>query len=165
MSLLSLPAGAYSLTWNNTSLGLLEGQPRMVDRPDGIDHKAHLFGSNTIEVVDTGIDSLYVLFTIKEWTAATKSLLWPFGTMGTAGLPFRVASDYRFFPLVLTAEPGSAAATLGPVTRTFPLCGLALRQNRDMALGGPDRNVSIVMQALAVPASGGSHSSVYFLDT
>lgn len=160
-----IPSGAYSLTYNSSDVGILEGQPRLVYRMGGINHTAHLFGANVIEIVDTGIESMFVIFTPKNWNAVTKGIFWPFGTMGDYGKAFRNASDYRLKSLVFTAEPGSPAATKGPVTRTFPLAGLAVGQNLEMAMGGAERNVTVVMQVLAGAESPGSHSSLYFIDT
>lgn len=160
-----IPSGAYSVAWNGLDVGILEGQPRLVFRAGGQDVTAHLFGANVIELIDAGIEAMYCIFTPKNWNSNTKSIFWPWGTMGTAGIPYRRATDYRIYPLVFTAEAGSPAATLGPVTRTLHLAGLALRNNNEWLNGGDNRNIAVTMQILAGPATGGSHSSKYFTDT
>lgn len=157
--------GAYSLYYDENHVGLLEGQPRMVERMAGEPYKGHLFGMNTIDIVYTGVDSLFLLFTLKEWNAVTKSILFPWGaTIGTYGIPFRLATSLAK-TVQLVAAPGSPAATLGPVTRTFELGILAPNSNLETPMGGSARDVPIVLQMLPNPESVGSHSAKYFTDT
>lgn len=166
MGLIAIPAGAYSITWDGNVVGLLEGQPKHVEKIAGIAHKGHLFGDNTIELVDTGIESMFVLFTLKEWSADIKKILWPWNaTMGITGVPFKVASDARLKALVFTAEAGTRAATLGPVTRTYHQAGLANAQSVEHAIGGGERNIPVIMQVIPVAESPGSRSLKYYTDT
>lgn len=163
------PPGAYEVFYDSTSLGLLEGQPRHIERITGENYKGHLFGNTTIDTVYSGIESMFVLFTLKEWNAATKAVLWPWSnTIGKFGLPFRLGSDLAK-PLQLVAEPNSRAALLGPVTRTYALSILVPNSNLEIPLGGEKRDIPIVMQILPSAASnadpGGVHGANFYIDT
>lgn len=166
MGLLAVAAGAYDLSIDATSLGLFEGMPKHVEKLSGISHKGHLFGDHTIEIVDTGIEAMFILFTVKEWSDIVKELIWPWSaTMGETPVPFKLASDYRAVEIVATAEAGTKAATLGPVTRTYGQAVLANAQQIEHMLGGGERNIPVVMQILPTAESVGSHELVYYIDT
>src|SRR5690242_8850686 len=113
---IDLAVGAYAPTYNGAGPLILEGQPQLAFRAGGTEHRGALFGSNVIEIVDTGIEAAFVIMTRKEWNATTRAIIWPWGTIGQAGVPFGLFSN-RARALVFTAEAGSPAATLGPVTR------------------------------------------------
>lgn len=161
----SIASGAYDVTWNTSnSIGLTEGPIRLQQNVNGLPIRATQWGDTIIDYILRGGGCFGVLV-LKEWTAAVKAFLWPFGsTLGIvdeAGVKF---SNYCA-PFVLTAQTNTPAATLGPVTRTYPLLSVLPGHNLDMPLWAGPRDIVVAVGVLPEPASGGSRKARFFIDT
>lgn len=164
----SIPSGAYDATWeisaSPTDIGLFEGPIRLQQNLIGLPVRASQWGQTIIDYIIQGMGCFGVIV-IKEWTTATKKFMWPFGaTMGIVDEPGKKFSDYCE-QLVLTAQTNTPAATLGPVTRTYPLVAVLPGHNLDMAFGPQERNIVVAVGVLPEPSTEGSRKAKFFTDT
>ena len=164
----SFATGAYDGTWviqsTPQSIGLFEGPVRLQQNINGLPYRATQWGDSIIEYVLRG-GGCFGVCVIKEWTTYTKTFMWPFGsTMGImpeAGVLFSAYCAQ----LVLTAQANTPAATLGPVTRTYPYCAVLPGHNIDMPLWAGPRDIVLALGFLPDPSTGGSRKARFFVDT
>lgn len=164
----SLATGAYDATYviqsTPQSIGLFEGPIRLQQNVNGLPIRATQWGDTIIDYILRGAGCFGVV-TIKEWTTYTKTFLWPYGTsmgiVAEAGVRF---SDYCA-QLVLTAQANTPAATLGPVTRTYPYAAVLPGHNLDMALWAGPRDIVVAVGFLPFPTTTGSRKAQFYTDT
>jgi hypothetical protein len=164
----SIASGAYDATWviqsTPTSIGLFEGPIRLQQNLNGIPVRASQWGDTIIDYIMRGAGCFGVMV-LKEWTTATKAFIWPFGsTMGIVDEPGKKFSDYCT-QLVLTAQVNTPAATLGPVTRTYPYVAVLPGHNLDIALVAGMRDIVVAVGILPEPNSSGSRKARFYTDT
>lgn len=157
---LTLVAGRYTVTFNATSVGLLESNgstdpaieaiplAEAVNQTDG-------WGDADIDFVSRGSNA-FAQFICKEYKAGSIGAAWPFGTWGsflTAGL---MMGDSYAKALVFTAVAGTtAAAAPASVTATY---ALPAPNNPTRLLMGPTlRKVPIRFVLLPYTSSGDKH--------
>lgn len=157
------PPGPYEVTWNGTSIGMMEGSIHHQQMVIGAPIRASLYGQTILDYILQGMFVNAVLV-IKEWNAGSKAALWPFnasqGIVGEAGLLF----NPLYKAMVLTALSGTPAATEGPVTRTYAICGLLPGHNLDVTFGPEERNIPVAFTCLPEPDST-SKRCKFFTDT
>lgn len=158
------PPGPYEVIWNGNSIGMMEGSVRAGQQVIGLPVRASLYGQTILDyILQGGFYSIALV--MKEWNANAKAAQWQFGStpgiVNEAGLLF----NPLYKQMVLTALAGTPAATEGPATRTYPLCGLLPGHNLDITMGPEERNVPVVFGVLPEPESGGSKKTKYFTDT
>lgn len=174
----SFSIGAYDLTYVCSNLvrnvgdssahdiGLTEGPIRLQQNVNGLPIRATQWADTIIDYVMRGGGAFGVVV-LKEWTQYTRFFMWPFGsTMGIVDEPGRKFSDYCS-QLVATAQANTPAATLGPVTRTYPYLACLPGHNLDMALHAGARDIVVAVGVLPAPQDGGSNKrkAVFFTDT
>lgn len=164
----SIPSGPYTATWvidgSARDIGLFEGPIRLQQNLIGQPVMAHQWGRTIIDYIMQGAGCFGVIV-IKEWTSYTKKFIWPFGsTHGIVDEPGKLFSGYCA-QLVLTAVSGTPAATLGPVTRTYPYVATLPGHNLDITLGPTERNVVVAVAVLPEPSAQGSYKAKFFTDT
>ena len=161
----SFATGAYDITWNSGTIGLLEGPVRLQQNVNGLPIRATQWGDTIIDYILRG-GGCFAVIVVKEWTAAIKAFLWPFGsTMGIVDEPGKKFSDY-VEPLVLTAQANSPAATLGPVTRSYPYTAVLPGHNLDFPLWAGPRDIVVAVGVLPAPSGGGSsRKAIFYTDT
>jgi hypothetical protein len=157
------PPGPYEVTWNGTSIGMMEGSIHHQQMVIGAPIRASLYGQTILDYILQGMFVNAVLV-MKEWNAGSKAAMWPFnavqGIVGEAGLLF----NPLYKQMVMTALTGTPAATEGPVTRTYPLSGLLPGHNLDVTMGPEERNVPVAFTCLPEPDST-SKRCKFFTDT
>lgn len=164
----SIPSGAYTGTWVIDSvardIGLFEGPIRHQQNLIAQPVMAHQWGRTIIDYVIQG-GGFFGVIVLKEWTTYTKKFIWPFGsTHGIVDEPGKLFSSYTA-QLVLTAVTGTPAATLGPVTRTYPYVATLPGHNLDITMGPMERNVVVAVAVLPEPSGSGSYKAKFFVDT
>ena len=172
----SIASGAYNITYVINSsvrdIGLTEGPIRLQQNINGIPVRSTQWGDAIIDYILRSGGAFGVLV-IKEWTDYTKYFMWPFGrTSGSPGLGDFGAvpeagvkfSDYCS-QLVLTAEANTPAATLGPVTRTYPYVATLPGHNLDVPFVAGMRDIVCAVGVLPSPYTTGSRKARFFTDT
>lgn len=159
-----LPPGPYTITYKAAAVGLLEGPVRHQQDYSAIPIRAGLWGQTILDYIIAGA-GIFAVFSVKEWNANSKAAMWPFnashGIMPESGKllnPFSGA-------LVLTALPGTPAATEGPATRTYPYAALMPGHKLDVILGVAERNTMLIMCALPEQDSTNTGVAKFFTDT
>ncbi len=165
MSFGTWAAGPYTATWDTNDLGDVEGGWIYQRQASGVIIRADRYGETPIDGIYRGGQFLLITI-IKEWTAATRSMLWPFsptdeGLVGATGRSFVDMSKQ----LVLTAVTGSLAATNGPATRTIPRAIFAPEFNQSVLMGNDQRDVPIALQIFPTEVSASSSDLRLFTDT
>lgn len=149
----TLSFGHYNATWGGVDIGITDGP--MIAR-GGAAFEA-ITADNWGDMVIEGIyraENHFMLITLKEWTATTQSLFFPHSA-ASPGTISNVGSAMTGFGkiLILTAETGSQAASVGPLTITAEI---ALPEgDRDIPFGNVARDVPIVFRLWPYVASGG----------
>lgn len=168
----SFPVGPYQATFATplfsagaaTSIGLVEGPIRHQSNLIALPIRCSLYGQNIIDYINQG-GGVFFVIVLKEWSTGSKGLMHSWSTvMGTFPLTGTLLSPY-FGQLVLTALAGTPAATVGPVTRTYPICGLLPGHNLDEALGPVERNIPLIGCALPQQYSTIVGQPTYHTDT
>ena len=172
----TISSGAYDATYvcNSTgnpaglgtqSIGLTEGPVRLQQNLNGLPIRATQWADTIVDYIMRGGGAFGVIV-IKEWTQYTKYFLWPFGsTLGIVDEPGKKFSDYCS-QLVLTAQANTPAATLGPVTRTYPYLAVLPGHNLDIPLWAGPRDVVVAVGVLPQPSGGGSsRKALFFTDS
>lgn len=160
----SFATGAYDATYNSAALGLFEGPVRLQQNVNGLPIRATQWGDTIIDYILRGAGCFGVVV-VKEWTTAIKTFLWPYGaTMGIVSEPGTKFSDY-VQSLVLTAQANTPAATLGPVTRTYPYCAVLPGHNNDMPLWAGPRDIVVALGFLPEPSTVGGRKAKFFTDS
>jgi hypothetical protein len=157
--------GPYEMTFNGTSVGLLEGEIRHQQNVIGLPIRAGLYGQTIIDYILQGA-GVFLVCTLKEWNAGSKAAMWQYGsTQGIVNEAGLLMSASHAKQIVLTALSGTPAATEGPVTRTYPLAMLLPGHNLEIPMGAVERNVQLVFGVLPEPESAGSKKAKFFTDT
>lgn len=174
MAILSgnFPAGPYQATYQHptmnssaaTTIGLMEGPIRHQQNIAALPIRASLWAQHILNYITQG-GGVFAIVTVKEWDAGSKAFMWPFDTShGIFPIVGTLISAF-FGQLVLTALAGTPAATEGPVTRTYPFCGILPGHNLDITLGPMERNVPLVICMLPEQNSSTVGQAKYFTDT
>lgn len=149
------PPGPYTATFAvaglnggaATDVGLMEGVIRHQQNLIALPIRCSLYGQNIIDYVVQGA-GVFIALVVKEWDAGAKAVMHPFNTaQGIFPLTSTLLNTF-FGQLVLTALAGTPAATEGPATRTYPICGLLPGHNLDITFGPTERNIPIVLCVL-----------------
>lgn len=143
MALGDFAPGYYSMTYDGDDMGLVEGVRRLRRRAN-----AQMITTDKYGLVD-GVykgGECFLAMTFKEWNADIQAALWPFGAdIGEMGLNGRLLTGMAK-AIVLTAEAGTPAATLGPATITANLAILAPENDVEVILGNEQRDVPVLFQ-------------------
>lgn len=150
----TVAVGYYACTWNSSDCGLVSGPRRFRRRGASTPMQADKWGDTDLDGIYRG-GNCYLQMILKEWTATTKSLCWPFGTdVGAVGQPGLLLSSYAK-ALVLTADAGSTAAANGFATLTANLAVVDMdSQEIEWLLGNVERDIPITLKLL--PYTDGS---------
>lgn len=165
----TISSGAYDVTYvmadqSTQGIGLTEGPIRLQQNVNGLPIRATQWGDTIIDYILRG-GGCFGVIVVKEWTAYVKRFLWPFGsTMGIVDEPGVKFSNYCA-QMVLTAQANTPAATLGPVTRTYPYLAVLPGHNIDMALWAGPRDIVVAVGVLPEPSSSGSRKAKFYSDT
>lgn len=153
------PSGVAGYTGSPLSCGLIEGVRRLRRRPEAQTMQADQFGKSDIDAVYQGGNwALSMVF--KEWTAAIRAILWPFGgdastpdwlALGTCG---KLLTDLAG-QIVLTAVTGTPAASNGPATLTFPKAIISPDTDQEIIMGNEPRDIPVVFKLFPYDAGGG----------
>lgn len=144
--------GHYAATWNSLDVGLTEGPKILRRRYSSIEVNTDKFGDGVDGIYKTG--PVFLALTIKEWTSAVRSILWPFDAdLGKVGVNGRLLSDLAQ-AMVLTASTGTPAATNGPATITFAKAIIAPESDWEIPLGNVERNVPLLFRCFPYLDSG-----------
>ena len=150
--------GNYSMTYDTGDVGIIAGDGEMLRlRTEEKPVKGTVpFGDTKIDGIYRGLNGL-LLVTFKEWTTPVKKAIFPWysggldGRIGTIGqLGSSVAKQ-----VVLTAESGSPAYTVGPRVVTIPLCKLAPENDINILFGPAERDIPVIFELL--PYKDGSN--------
>ncbi len=170
----SFPPGPYTCIFTIASLnggaatdiGLAEGPIRHQQSVIGLPIRASLYASSVLDYVLQG-GGVFVVITLKEWSAGSKALMWSFATAALQGNMPLVGTLFNTFcgQLVLTALAGTPAAAVGPVTRTYPLCAILPGHNLDITMGPMERNIPVVLGVLPQKYSTIVGQATFFTDT
>lgn len=158
--------GTIVVSGSPVDIGLRIGDIHHFQQGHGrADNDTSLYGKSMVDATMDGMD-VQVRMVFREWTAAVRSILWPFDSeAGVSGLIGRKYSDLAK-QLVLTAVPGTPAATNGPVTRTYPLAIFDPEYNKEIIMGLGGRAVPIVMRILPTKITvNGTSQLRYYTDT
>lgn len=158
------PPGPYQGTYDASSIGLMEGPVRHQQTSYGLPIRAALWGQQILDYIIQG-GGVFVVVVLKEWNTATKLVMHP--QNAAHGIFMESGKLYSTFakPLVLTALPGSPAATEGPATRTYPYTAVMPGHNIDVSMGPVERNVAVVLVAFPEQDSTNTGRSKYFTDS
>jgi hypothetical protein len=159
--------GAYTrsaASISAASIGLMEGPIRTQQNVIGLPIRASLYAQTVIDYVLQGM-GCFLVFTLKEWNATTRDIMWPFDSTsdGISAVSGQLLSQYAG-SLVFTAVPDTPAETEGPATRTFHYAALLPGHNLDVAKGAVERNVTIVM-AILPQATNTVGNTKFYTDT
>lgn len=163
MSNLTQAVGAYSATFKAVTIGTFESSLRQNKTMHAQDVLASRFADTVIDGVYRGAN-VFAIAVIKEWTEAVRDAIWPFDEeLGNTGIHGRMLTDIAG-ALVLTAITGTPAATIGPVTRTYPLAVIAPEHNTEITFGNEERNIPVVFRCLPTITVSTS-VAVHYTDT
>lgn len=158
------PPGPYQVTFNGTSVGLMEGPIREQRNIIALPIYATVWGRHVIDYIMQG-GGVFVVMVLKEWNAGSKAAIWPYhASQGNYPVVGELLNPY-FKALVLTALAGTPAATEGPVTRTYALSALLPGHNTDITFGPGERNVPLVLGVLPQQSASDVGRAVYYVDT
>lgn len=156
--------GAYDVTFNGNSIGLVEGAIKVQSQFIGAPIRASKYGQSIIDVIIQG-GAEFVAIVLKEWNANTKAAMWQAGSglgrVYEAGKLIGAGSLAK--SLVLTAVANTPAATEGPATRTYPLAFLLPGHTLDAPFYADERNIPLVFAVLPEIDSGSTLK--FFTDT
>lgn len=162
MPLGTFAPGEYTITWNSVACGLLGNNGARLSFQFAARkiNNTTTYGDTEIDKIYRGIRMCRLLVVFKEWNAACKAAIWPWGTPGTPafdGLFGKVGilGTTAAKVLVLTAVSGTPAATNGPATLT---AGMAVpsEDNAIEILMGPDeRDVPVLFDLLPYDVGSG----------
>jgi hypothetical protein len=154
MALGTFVAGGYSMTWNGNSIGLANTDGIMVnDTPIKEIVKASLYGENLIDKIYLG-RKVTVMVKLIEWTSNVRTLINPYGTIGTAGQYSVTDTDYAK-ALVCTPLAGTTAAgATSFATMTFHSTIASDDNNIEWALKAGLREIPILFDCYYVDVAG-----------
>lgn len=158
------PPGPYQATYAAASIGLMEGPIRHQQSPMGLPIRASLWGQNILDYIIQG-GAVFIALTLKEWNTNTKLAM--HSQNAALGIFMEAGKLYNPFcnALVLTALPGTPAATEGPAMRTYPYTAIMPGHNVDVAFGPMERNVNLILCCLPEQDSSNTGRAKYFTDT
>lgn len=170
----SFPPGPYTATYTHptlnsgaaTDIGLMEGPIRHQQSVIGLPIRTNLYAQNVIDYILQG-GGVFVVLSTKEWHAGAKALMWGFAAGTLMGNMPLVGTLYSAIcgSLILTALAGTPAATVGPVTQTYPLCAILPGHNLDITMGPMERNVPLVIGVLPQKYSTTVGQATYYTHT
>ncbi len=160
MALGTFVPGRYTATYNSVTLGIVENgytlRYRFHER--SINQTSH-YGDSKIDGIYRGGDC-FMVFTVKEWTANIRAMLWPWVAQSTVadwgkfGQIAQLASAVAKV-LVLTPQSSSPADTAGaPLTFTANLSKFSPENDANILMGPDQRDVPIMLDLL--PFNDGS---------
>lgn len=157
------PPGPYQATYDGQSSGLMEGPIRHRQSAKGLPIMASLWGGNILDYIIQG-GGVFVVMVLKEWNVNSKLIM--HCQNASHGIFMESGKLYNTFckQLVLTALAGTPAATEGPVTRTYPFCGVLPGHEIDVSMGPVERNVAVVLAVLPEQDSTNTGRAKYFTD-
>jgi len=159
MPFASFAAGPYAATFDTDDapgdpagkgqhardLGLVEGVRRWTRVLDAQPVVTSALGDAVIDGVYRG-GQCFCRMTFKEWTAAVRDALWPFGaTFGETGHIGRLLSDLAGV-LTLTAVANTPAADHGPETLIFRKAIVEPGRVAEIPLGNQQRDVAVLLR-------------------
>jgi hypothetical protein len=173
MSNLTQAPGAYSVTYqvrvdgsltgSAEDIGTFEGSLRQNQTMHAQDVLASRFADTVLDGVYRG-SNVFQIAVIKEWTEAIRDAIWPFNeALGNTGIHGRLLTDFAG-QMILTAIPGTPAAAVGPLTRTYSMAILAPEHNTEITFGAEERNIPVVFRCF--PAiTVATTVAVHYVDT
>lgn len=142
----------------------MEGPIRHQQNIIALPVRASVWGQHVINYIMQG-GGVFIVLTIKEWDAGSKAILWPYNASQGIFPVVGELMDTYFKQLVLTALPGTPAATEGPVTRTYPFTAILPGHNLDVTFSAGERNIPLVLGVLPEQNSTTVGQTKYFTDS
>jgi hypothetical protein len=151
----TLIAGQYTVTYNGTSCGIMEGDAG-VPTIEATNHaepvnNTDAYGKSMIDAIYQGGDH-FASFQCMEYKAGSIAAFWPFGALGVMGVIARLYYDMSS-ALVLTAVAGTPAAN-SPATLTASKSIIAPGFNGRLLYGPTLRKVPIRLALLPFSSTG-----------
>lgn len=145
----TVAVGYYSMTYDGNDAGLVSGPRRLRRRGAATPMQADKWGETDLDAIYRG-GNCWLQMTLKEWTATTRAMCWPFGSdLGAVGQCGKLLSSYAK-PIILTAEAGSLAAVAnGFATLSATLAVVDMDgQELEWLLGNVERDIPITLKLL-----------------
>ena len=160
----NIASGAYTGSYDGEAIGDVEGVWQINTSSYGKPVRASQWGDMVVDSIHAGINQ-YIIVNLKEWTDETKAIFWPWDTVfGESGTPGVLLSSLAK-QLILTAVPGTPAATEGPATITFPKAIYSPGHSMTWPFGVGERNISIVLMCIPCIPDPADQSLSFFTFT
>ena len=162
MALGTFAPGEYNMTYAGAPVGMVTsgGQHlkyRVAKKP--IDDTSS-YGQTRIDGIYRGMADVQLLTTFKEWNAAVKNIIWPYGIVGplggfdgTLGVIARLDSDLAQ-AITLTPVAGTPAALNGPLTFVAAKAILSEANDIDILFGPDERDIPVLFNLLLYDSGG-----------
>lgn len=166
--------GVHTVTYGDTpvDLGLTTSAGWRLRWRDAMKkiNDTNSFGESLIDGIYRGKSDMKLIVTLKEWSVQARKALWPWGSTTIGSVAFDgklgnvgwLASDHAQ-SIILTAEAGSPAATVGDVAGTpgtawnlwtFHKCILAPENDLEILFGPDETDVPAIFDVLLTDQSG-----------
>lgn len=148
-------SGAYTGTWNSSSLGLIADAWRIRQAMEAQAVRADYYGDSVIDLIRRG-GNAFVIFEGLNW-AAVMAIVGgssAAGTMGISSVGCFVSAASLAKALVLTAKNLSGVCAPSPSTFTAANTFLAEGFDLEYALGNQLRTVPIMLRCLPYEVAG-----------
>lgn len=156
----NMAIGSYLATYNSLSLGLVHGPYNLQMQTFATPIRADNYGDMDIDAIDRG-QNWFVTLIVKQWTAAVRQALFPFGidsadgALGQPGIDIltgtKIAAGRKLTDLakVLAMTPETNTPTAAVNTKTVytaQYCILRPNSTVNIPLGNDERNIPIEFQ-------------------
>lgn len=145
------------------SLGLVDNVHRVSRTASAEDVRGtNLYGDTVVDSIYRG-GNMFLLFTMKEWPAYVRDILWPFSsTFGAIGTTGRLMSDLAG-KIVLTPQAGTPAYTNDGKIYTFGKAIISPEHNVELIHGPVQKDIALVFRCY--PYDNGSGTIVWFTES
>lgn len=145
MALDTFVAGAYSGTWNGTSVGLVSEGYRMDQNTEAEEITGDYYGRSVIEGVAQG-GNVFIEYECLAYKAGSLAPFFPFGNLGEMAAPGVLYSDLAK-TVVLTSTTGTPAVS-SPASLTGSKAMLAAGHNAQLLFASRLRRLPIRQRLL-----------------
>jgi len=164
----NLAFGHYYVTWAGYQLGWTEGPVVHHATLKGQTVQTDKFGDSDVDAIYTGLN-LTVDIVLKEWSQIQVDTAWPVdrtatsghGASGVIGRSMWDMADY----LILTAKPGTPAASIGPKIRTYYKAIREPETTTDTAFGTNERDLNVSFKIFPIAGDADGYTLRWFTDT
>jgi hypothetical protein len=163
MALGTFAPGVHAATFNGQDCGLTTSQGwRLRYRPSVKKiQDTNAYGDTLIDGIFRGYQGVQLLVTFKEWIAAVKAAINPYGTAVGGNMTFDgiqgqiglLSSDLAKV-LILTAQANSPAAATGTTPLTANKAILSPENDVEILFGPDERDIPVVFDLLLYDDSG-----------